>query len=72
MTAVYQEAMLTSDAKYKIYMHQDVFVVHHNFLDITMEQFNKHPEYGILGVALRLVLGGTGRTEELMKFLTDM
>ena len=31
MTAAYQEAMLTSEAKYKIYMHQDVFVVQHNF-----------------------------------------
>ncbi len=30
MTEGYNEAMTTSDAKYKIYMHQDVFILNCN------------------------------------------
>lgn len=32
MTAGYNEAMRSSDAKYKVYLHQDVFIVNTNFL----------------------------------------
>lgn len=60
MTAAYQEAMLNSDAKYKIYMHQDVFIVQHNFLDVMVEQFRKHPDYGIMGVVGSSSLTETG------------
>ena len=32
MCAGYQQAMMSSDAKYKIYMHQDVFIQDEEFL----------------------------------------
>ena len=50
MTAGYQEAMLSSDAKYKIYLHQDVFIQHRRALCTIVEQFAQHPSYGIAGV----------------------
>ena len=60
MTAAYQEAMMNSDAKYKIYMHQDVFIVQHDFLDVMVEQFKKKPDYGIFGVVGSSNLTETG------------
>ncbi|MCR5559842.1 MAG: hypothetical protein K6F62_05770 [Schwartzia sp.] len=50
MTEGYQAGMKISDAKYKIYVHQDVWINSKNFLHIMVEAFKKHPEYGILGV----------------------
>ena len=32
MTSGYNEGMHASDAKYKVYMHQDVFIVNKNFI----------------------------------------
>lgn len=32
MTSGYNKAMNSSDAKYKIYLHQDVFILNKNFL----------------------------------------
>ena len=51
MTSAYNQAMLTSDAKYKIYLHQDLMVIEPNFLQILIDMFRKHPEIGIAGVA---------------------
>ena len=34
MTAGYNEAMKTSDAKYKVYMHQDVMIIEKYFIQI--------------------------------------
>lgn len=50
MTEGYQAGMESSDAKYKIYVHQDVWINSKNFLHIMVESFKKHPEYGIMGV----------------------
>lgn len=51
MTSGYQAAMKESDAKYKVYLHQDVFILNENFISDCMEVFQKNPEYGLLGVA---------------------
>lgn len=39
MTAGYNEAMNSSDAKYKIYLHQDVMIVEENFLSHMLRIF---------------------------------
>ena len=48
MTSGYQEAMLSSNAKYKIYMHQDVFLINRKMLFELLEIF-KDPEIGMVG-----------------------
>lgn len=50
MTAGYNAAMQTSDAKYKVYLHQDVFILHRKFLKDTIDLFLKHPEIGMIGM----------------------
>lgn len=50
MTSGYNEAMNASDAKYKIYMHQDVFILKLDFLEAVLELFQKYPEVGMFGV----------------------
>ena len=47
--AAYQKAMLSSDAKYKIYVHQDVAFYDKNFLINLIRAFKEHPRYGIVG-----------------------
>ena len=50
MTSGYNEAMNASDAKYKIYMHQDVLILKPDFLSAMLELFQKYPEVGMLGM----------------------
>lgn len=50
MTAGYQQAMESSRAKYKIYLHQDVFITQPDFLMRIVREFRQHPEYGLAGV----------------------
>lgn len=50
MTSGYNEAMNASDAKYKIYMHQDVLILRPDFLSAMLELFQKYPEVGMFGV----------------------
>lgn len=45
----YNEGMSASDAKYKVYMHQDVRIIERNFINIMLERFQQH-EVGMLGV----------------------
>ena len=50
MTAGYQAAMKASPAKYKIYLHQDVFILNRNFLGDCLSIFEKSPSIGMLGM----------------------
>lgn len=50
MTAGYNEGMRVSNAKYKVYLHQDTFIVHPNFLIDTVKLFEENPQIGILGM----------------------
>lgn len=50
MTAGYNEGMKNSDAKYKIYMHQDVFLVYKYFLYDIINLFRKNPDVGMIGM----------------------
>jgi hypothetical protein len=50
MCAGYNAAMKDSDAKYKVYMHQDVFILNVNFIADVIRTFRDNPQYGMLGV----------------------
>lgn len=49
MTSGYNKAMHSSDAKYKIYLHQDVFILNKNFLYDLLTYF-KAPSVGMIGI----------------------
>lgn len=50
MCSGYQYGMQASDAKYKIYLHQDVFIQHPDFLCNLIQAFKQDQTYGMLGV----------------------
>lgn len=50
ITDAYNEAMSSSDAKYKIYMHQDVFILNKNLLGDLLEIFNSDAKIGMIGM----------------------
>ena len=58
MCAAYNLGMRSSDAKYKVYMHQDVFIRNSRFLEKTLRIFKEHPKTGMIGMA-----GGIGIPE---------
>lgn len=49
MTAGYNQAMKETDAKYKIYLHQDVFIVNRNFIQDILSLF-REKEIGMIGM----------------------
>lgn len=49
MTAGYNAGMQSTDAKYKIYLHQDVFIIHRNFISDILHLFQKNPDIGLAG-----------------------
>lgn len=50
ITSAYNEAMVSCNAKYKIYMHQDVFILNRNFLNDALSIFLSDPKIGLLGM----------------------
>ncbi|OQM46897.1 hypothetical protein B6A27_03705 [Anoxybacillus sp. UARK-01] len=50
ITSGYNQAMKQTDAKYKVYLHQDVFIVNKNFLVDTIQLFEKNEQLGMVGV----------------------
>ena len=50
MAEAYNRAMKKSDPKYKVFLHQDVFIVNKNFIFDTLALFNGQDKIGILGV----------------------
>ncbi|NOU81558.1 glycosyltransferase [Paenibacillus sp. LMG 31459] len=49
LAAGYDGAMRQSDAKYKVYLHQDVHILHHHFIADIVRLFSDYPALGILG-----------------------
>ena len=49
MTSGYNEGMASSNAKYKIYMHQDTFIVNRNIISDLMTIF-QNPQIGMIGM----------------------
>lgn len=50
MAQGYNAAMKSSDAKYKVYLHQDVFIRNTCFLDEILRIFEPEKEIGMIGV----------------------
>lgn len=50
MAAGYNYAMSRTDAKYKVYLHQDVYILNTNFILDIVNLFKKHSGLGLLGV----------------------
>ena len=50
ITQGYNEAMLASDAKYKIYIHQDVFIINKYLLYDLLSIFKSDPQIGMIGM----------------------
>lgn len=50
MTEGYNEGMNYSDAKYKIYLHQDVFIIYRDFLKDLLNIFINNPDVGMIGM----------------------
>lgn len=50
MAAGYNVAMHESNAKYKVYLHQDLYILNESFIEDVIDLFVKYPEYGMLGV----------------------
>ena len=50
MTSGYNEGMAASDAKYKVYLHQDVMIFEKSFICRILDIFNDDPAIGLIGV----------------------
>lgn len=50
MAAGYNRAMRESDAKYKVFLHQDVFIVNRNFLLDILDIFESDEKIGMIGM----------------------
>ncbi|MCM1302712.1 MAG: glycosyltransferase family protein [Lachnospiraceae bacterium] len=50
ITQGYNEAMLASDARYKIYLHQDVFILNRYLLYDLLSVFSSDPQIGMIGM----------------------
>lgn len=51
MTRGYNYAMSNTNAKYKIYLHQDVLITYKDFIMDVLNIFSNNPKLGMLGVA---------------------
>lgn len=50
MCAGYNEGMNATDAKYKVYLHQDVFIVNPTFISDVIRIFRQDPKIGMIGM----------------------
>ncbi len=50
MAAGYNAAMNSTDAKYKVYLHQDVFIINKNFILDFLSLFKKDEKIGLIGM----------------------
>lgn len=50
MTQGYNAGMQASDAKYKVYLHQDTFILNQNFIADVLNIFRQDESIGMLGV----------------------
>lgn len=50
LTSGYNQAMKKSDSKYKVYLHQDVFIQNINFIDDILNIFKSDLTIGLIGM----------------------
>jgi len=60
MTRGYNKAMKASDAKYKVYMHQDVYIINRSFIKDILNIFRSNEKIGMLGVTGAKVIPTNG------------
>ncbi|MBZ9634148.1 glycosyltransferase [Clostridium sp. FP1] len=60
ITKAYNEAMKKSDAKYKIYFHEDAFILNKNFIQDTINIFNSNKKIGMIGIAGAKIIPQSG------------
>jgi len=60
MCTGYNFAMQKTDAKYKVYLHQNVFIINQNFIKDILDIFQQNKNIGLLGVAGGKVLPTNG------------
>jgi glycosyltransferase involved in cell wall biosynthesis len=69
MCAGYNIGMHSTDAKYKVYLHQDVFIINKDFINDILEIFENNNKIGLLGVVGGKVIPTNGEwTEANNKF----
>ncbi|WP_432401127.1 glycosyltransferase family protein [Wukongibacter sp. M2B1] len=51
MTEGYNRAMKKTDAKYKVYLHQDVYIINENFISDILKIFQNDIKVGMIGFA---------------------
>nr|WP_295972085.1 glycosyltransferase family protein [uncultured Bacillus sp.] len=56
LTSGYNEGMRRTNAKYKVYLHQDVYIINKDFLYDVLGLFVKYPKLGMLGVVGSLTI----------------
>jgi len=61
MTSGYNTAMKQSNAKYKVYLHQDAFILNENFIEDLLKIFRQDEKIGLIGIvgAKHLPASGT-------------
>lgn len=64
MCAGYNAGMQSSDAKYKIYLHHDVFIKEPKFIFYLLERFRSAPDVGMIGM-----VGGCGMPKTGVAYL---
>lgn len=60
MTACYNQALRDSQAKYKVYLHQDVLIVDPKFLTKALSLFGSYPDLGLIGIVGARTLPASG------------
>ncbi|MFB5679267.1 glycosyltransferase family protein [Paenibacillus terreus] len=50
LTSGYNQAIRLSRAKYKVYLHQDTYIMNRNFIHDLLELFKTHPQLGLVGL----------------------
>lgn len=60
MASGYNEAMRQSNAKYKVYLHQDAFLLKKDYIKIICELFQKEKTIGLIGLAGCRKISGRG------------
>ena len=64
MCAGYNQGMSHSDAKYKVYLHQDVFIQNPDFIENVIHIFNTDSTIGMIGM-----VGGIGMPKNAVTYL---
>lgn len=70
MAAGYNEGMNSSNAKYKIYMHQDVFIINRYFIYDIVSIFSSDAQIGMIGMVGNATIpkNGVMWSEERVKY----